>query len=250
VIKQRFWLFILALSTGLFLACVAWAGEEDLVLQANQFYEERQYPKAVELYKKWLGNNHRNGHVYYNLANSHIRSGQLGQGILNYLKAHRMLPRDEDVVANLNYALRQTVDKQDWKSVRGWQTWFFWVQEFTLQELLNVTVVTHLVFWGVLFWGIYGKSRTQRLVRNLVFGLLITVLASTVLRWSLETHWAYGVILAEKVEVSSSAGKDPTVLFHLHEGTVVTVLETQGNRCQIALANGQNGWIHKAAIGT
>jgi len=250
VTLRKFWIFALTLFTGLFVSWAAGADEKDLLLQANRYYEERQYPKAVELYNKWLNNNHRNGHVYYNLANSYIRSGQLGQAILNYLNAKRMLPRDEDVEANLNFALRQTVDKQDWKAARGWQTWFFWVQDFTMLELLNFTVVTHLIFWGVLFWGIYGKSRTQRLARNLACGLFIVVLASTGLRWSLETDWAYGVILAEKVEVSSSAGEDLAFLFHLHEGTVVTVLETQGNRCRIVLANGQNGWINKAALGT
>ena len=65
---------------------------EEVFLKANQAYKEGRFETAVDGYNQLIQSGHGNGHVYYNLGNAYIRSGQLGEAILNYERARLVLP--------------------------------------------------------------------------------------------------------------------------------------------------------------
>ena len=46
----------------------------------------------------------QDGRLYYNLGNACFKSGKLGEAILWYERARRLLPHDEDIEANLRFA--------------------------------------------------------------------------------------------------------------------------------------------------
>jgi len=85
--------------------------------------------------------------------------------------------------------------------------------------------------------------------RKILLGALIFLLASTGFRWHLETHRDYGVVLHEKIQVRSEAGKDRVVLFELHEGAVVKIREEKSQWYKITLPDGETGWVPIANIG-
>ena len=108
---------------------------EELYFEANRAYKESQYLQAIDGYLELLGLGYINGHVYYNLANAYVRSGQLGKAILNYERAKVLIPRDADLKFNLRYALDQRQD-----AISSPQNFlrqaFFWLDDLTFDELL------------------------------------------------------------------------------------------------------------------
>ena len=72
--------------------------------QANTYYSMEKYNKAIEAYEEALNSGFESGNLYYNLANSYFKNGRLGEAILNYEKAMRLIPRDSDLKLNYEYA--------------------------------------------------------------------------------------------------------------------------------------------------
>ena len=90
------------------------AQEEDILLnisQANESYHEKDYPSAAKIFEDLIAQGQHNGYLYYNLGNTYMRLGKTGHAILNYLYAKTLLPRNENLDANLRYAISQTTDQ-------------------------------------------------------------------------------------------------------------------------------------------
>ena len=49
--------------------------------------------------------------VWYNLGNSHFKSGHIGASLIAYRRGMRLAPRDADLVANYRYARLFAADK-------------------------------------------------------------------------------------------------------------------------------------------
>ena len=90
------------------------AQDEDIslkIVRANESYHEKDYQSAAKLLEELIEQGQNNGYLYYNLGNSYMRLGKTGHAILNYLRAKLLLPRDENLDANLRYAISQTTDQ-------------------------------------------------------------------------------------------------------------------------------------------
>ena len=77
---------------------------------ANAAYNEGNYSKAVELYEAILADGEHSAKLYYNLGNAYYKQEKLGKAILNYTRALRLAPADEDIRHNLEYATEATKD--------------------------------------------------------------------------------------------------------------------------------------------
>jgi len=104
-------------------------------------------------------------------------------------------------------------------------SFFFWIEDLTLKEHLKWLVGINLVFWILQGAVLYRPTWGTSVARSLGLGLLILTLFSTGLRWHYDSNWNYGVVLAQRVEVYSGTGADKHILFHLHEGAIVTLSE-------------------------
>ncbi len=217
--------------------------------KANTLYRQGNFNKAVLVYKNLVTEGWESGHLYYNLGNAYIKIGKTGPAILNYLKASFFLPRNEDVEANLKFAVKNTEDMLDWESPESIWSVLFWIQDFTLREHIWLLVILNLLFW--LFWGIgfVNKSHTLRIFRNLIAGIFLFVIISTALRWKYNSEWNYGVIMDPQVNVYSDIGEKQTTLFILHEGAIIFIKDETPQWVNIQLADGQKGWINKSSIG-
>lgn len=220
-----------------------WGSVWEEINQANTLYQNNQFKDAAQQYEKLITEEIDNGYLYYNLGNAYYRQGQYGQAILNFLRAKFLLPRDETVEANLLFAIQETQDKLDWEREGVSRSFFFWIEDVTLQEHLKWLVGINLVFWilqgAVLVWPTWGTS----VARSLGLGLLMLTLFSTGLRWHYDSNWNYGVVLAQRVEVYSGTGADKSLLFHLHEGAIVTLSGQSDEWKQVVVPDGKKGWV-------
>lgn len=222
-------------------------GWEDLFFRANQAFKESHYQDAIDGYEQLVQTGHENGHIYYNLGNGYFRLNQLGQAILNYERARILIPRDADLNFNLRLARDQIQDAI--AEPQGFiQMAFFWLDALSLHE----------VFWGfgilnVIFWGILLIRLFHRLEWNYYLSLVFLVLwliggISFGLKWHQVWTDDRAVILKKEVNILSGPDIQDTVLFKLHEGTIVHHERSEDGWFLIRLPDKKRGWVAAAAV--
>ncbi len=232
---------------------IAPAGENpDLnrIVEANRLYQEKQYAQAVKIYENLVTEGFHNGHLYYNLGNAYVRQGELGPAILNYVRAKRLLPRDEDVDANLRYAIQKTVDRLEPPSPGLLHTFLFWMDDLTLREHLNLLVTVNVLFWGSMIGGLMNRAEFWKIAQKGFLVLLILAVFSTGVQLFQKSREKTGVILKEQVEVKSAAGRDHVTLFKLHEGALVSIQEKRQGWVRIQIPGDKQGWVPAPIVGT
>lgn len=231
-----------------FLPATVWSQVSAEINQANLQYNQNQYREAAETYERVIAQEIENGYLYYNLGNTYFRLNNLPKAILNYSKAQNLLPRNEDVEANLKYAIRQTVDQVDGRKSHSSKPIFFWVRDFNLSEHRLALFWINLAFWVVMAVGLRHPIPATRSTRNVLLALLIVVLVSTGFRWHQETRQGVGVVLPSQVDVHSGWNGETVVLFQLHQGTLVSISQEKENWYEIELPDARKGWILKSSI--
>ena len=220
----------------------------DQIMQANNHYLNSQYDEAAQIYEDLLSQGNHNAFLYYNLGNTYIRQSRLGKAILNYLKARQLLPRDQNLDANLNYAIAETVDRLQVPDVEGLSKLFFWLNDLTLAELVKSLVIINLLFWTLLtFWSI-KNGKNLDLARKITLVILLFALGSTVAKSKMQSDVILGVIQPEKVAVQSESGTGKVVLFELHEGAIVTLKNRNQGWVQIVVAENKMGWVPEKVV--
>lgn len=230
---------------------VGFAGDieqrEKIFFEANQAYEEGRFHEAVEGYRRLIQSGYGNGHVYYNLGNSYVRLNQFGRAILNYERARLLLPRDADLDFNLRYARDQIRD-----AISGSQGFvsmtFFWLKSLALRDLFWAFAMLNVLFWGILSLRIFYRSEWS------YYLLLITLTVWLVAGSSLGLKWYHmrtddrAVILVEEVSVRAGPHLEDTVLFKLHEGTLVHSERSEDGWILVRLQHDKRGWVKGEAI--
>ena len=91
--------FFLALSANIMAE-----DNNTLFNRANELYKNGQFAQSIEVYNQILASGYESGDLYYNLGNAEFRNGSLGNAILNYERALRLSPNDDDIRNSLEFA--------------------------------------------------------------------------------------------------------------------------------------------------
>ena len=220
------------------------------IIHANDLYSGKQYAESAQAYESLIQKGVRNGYLYYNLGNTYIRTGNTGAAILNYMRARKLIPRDENLEANLRFAIQQTQDKIEPPPLGTLGTIFFWSSDFNLSELINLSMILNFVFWVNLALWLYFRSSFLKVARNALLCLLLLSFISIGVKLNTQSNSKLGVILAKKVEVKSGRAEDAVTLFQLHEGALITITGSHENWLEVRINKEQKGWVPKASIGT
>jgi hypothetical protein len=214
---------------------------EETFFKANQAYKEERYQEAEEGYRKLLNAGYKNGHLYYNLGNVHLRRGELGRAILSYERARILMPREADLLFNLRYASdqRQDAAPED-RSMLA--TAFFWLDSLSVRELFRTFAVLNLLFWMVLLVRLFNRS-------DLGYYLLLTVAIlwaigglSFGIKWYQAETDDRAVVLPAEVSIFSGPDEKETVLFKLHSGTVVHGERSEDGWALVRFSGERRGW--------
>jgi tetratricopeptide (TPR) repeat protein len=223
------------------------AQREERLFTANQAYKDGRFQQAADAYAQLIESGVANGHVYYNLGNACFRMNALGKAILNYERARFFTPRDADLNFNLRHVRTQLRD--DIPEARGFinQT-FFWLEEVTLREMLFVFASLNFLFWAVLLVRLFRKPEWSfyALIVLLIFWGIAGM--SFGLKWvQLETD-DRAVVLKKEISVMAGPETRDTVLFKLHEGTMVAQERWEDGWTLIRLPDKKRGWVTADAV--
>lgn len=220
------------------------AGEPaEVLVEAHAAYEAGEYRRAAALYQALVGRGIDNGHLHYNLGNAYLRNGELGRAVAAYLCSRSLLPRDEDVAANLEFARRSARDAlRPPEPSPVLTTLFFWHYRLSRPELLRLVVVANALLWGLLALSLF--RRRPEALRWLAAVLAAVVLAtggSLALRTFRPQRVA--VVVPQQIDVHAATRADSVVRFQLHAGAEVAVTEIRDGWLRIRLPGGEQGWI-------
>ena len=115
------WLIIAAIAAGMVIGAIIMSGtvsadesvDMDLFRAANLLYESGDFEEAALSYERLVRLGYEDATLYYNLANAYYRNEDDGRAMLNYLRARRIAPFDEDIAANLSLT-REKVGTADY----------------------------------------------------------------------------------------------------------------------------------------
>ena len=97
----------LLLALLLLPACAA-AYDRGELTEFNDLYRNGDYGDALDGYRQVIAKEPANQWGWYDAGNALYRMGRPGPAVYNYAKAFLLDPRDADIRANLDFALRQT----------------------------------------------------------------------------------------------------------------------------------------------
>lgn len=231
-----------------------WAAAPEAVFeQANEAYARGEYAQALELYQSVADMGYESVALYYNLGNAAYKESQLARAILNYERAARLDPGNEDVAFNLKLANMRLVDKVEvvpqFLVARWWNqflngrssgSWAIWATVFVwLAFIVGVVFlfINRSVFKRIAFFG--GIALVAVSLFCVVLGLR---------KRDLEVNSRYGIVMEANAYVKSAPGEQGTDLFIIHEGLKVSVKERTGNWMRIQLADGKLGWLNEQQI--
>jgi len=246
---------ILMFLSVLLLCCsMALCQEKETAFEnANSAYNAGQFEKAVMLYKEILEGGQHSAELYFNLANSYYRLNQVGESIFYFEKAKQLRPKDEDINVNSAFAQNMAIDAVELLP----KSQVTQLQEKTIDLLSQdgwAYFIILLAWFLVLFCGLYLWNKVPLIKRTffvftLVLGmLLIGSLSIAVIKSANNADTTYGILFNEKIEVWAEPNSRSEVLFFLHEGTKVQMLDQLQEWQKIRIANGSEGWIKNSKV--
>ncbi len=223
---------------------VAWSSDSfhQTLAKANQDYEQGRYEEAREGYHQLLSQGSTSGHLHYNLGNAWFKEGDYAKAIDHYLKAQIRLPRNEDVRANLDMALRNTTDIWDGRRDSFASAILFWLKDFNLREHLQALAILNLLFWMAAGIRLVSNNESLAKAHHVLIALLILGILSTGFRWDLEHNTQVAVVGEKTLDIFSGKGKSSEVILQLHEGAILPVLDEKESWIELELPNGKKGW--------
>ena len=220
---------------------------------ANQAYQDKEYEQAIRLYEEILQEGYHSEAVYYNLGNAYYREGEFGRSVLNYQRALKLDPKDENTLHNLELTksrLPGQVGKvQQSGVVKAWLS----VQNTFSTRLWSILGLAMLWLGGASLAVSLLSSIRPRKKLTLASGLLLLVFS--LLPFSLaygrsqqEFFCTKAVVMVEETQLRAAPEKDSKELQKLYEGVSVEILDAIDAWNKVRLEDTSEGWLPKDVL--
>lgn len=221
---------------------------DSLFTAANNFYKNGNFEKAIENYHQIEAKEQQSAALFYNLGNAYYKLNKVGPTIYYYEKALKINPQNKDVLNNLVFAKRLAID-----TIEELPKTFFqklnkkYIQRFSYNQWAVVVVVFSGIATLLFLLFYFAESPVSRRVyftfSSLGFLGLILSFIITYNTYNFSKNNLEAIVFAEKTNIRNAPTLNSEVVFILHEGTKVTVLDAIDNWEKIKLADGKIGWI-------
>ncbi len=239
------------LFTGILMLLIGYssmAQQHTEIDKANKAYMAGFYENAIVIYEKILETNLASPELYYNLGNAYFKTNNLPLAILNYERALKYNPGDEDIQFNLSVANSKIVDKIEvlpelfyirwWKDLKLWFSPDAWAK--------NLIVLFSFLFILSAFFLLSRSAATRKVVFSTGLVFLIAFIISGIIAWQTYTESKKqnsAIIFTPTLPVKSSPDESSIDLFVIHEGLKVKILDKLGDWNEIRISNGSKGWV-------
>ena len=229
------------------------AALQDSLARGNQLYTSGKYAEAAKTYEAIAAKGFESFELYYNLGNALFKSNNITFAILNYERALKLSPTNEDARFNLEMAKRQVVDNIDLLPEPGFLRWWHeLINSKPADSWGNHTLVSFFLF--LLLFALFLFATTIR-NKQLTFWFSVIALTYSLITFSFGStqrsklvHHNSGVITERSVRMKGSPSESGTELFILHDGLSVQITDKLGDWIEIRLADGNKGWVKESSL--
>jgi tetratricopeptide (TPR) repeat protein len=221
--------------------------------KGNDLYKTGKYEQAIDAYASVLKANQHSSALYFNLGNCYYKLNKVAPAIYSYEKALVLSPKDSEILNNLRFAQKRTIDEvkvipkvgfakllRDFTGIYHYNTWAW------IAVVLSISFL--LVFLGYYFSDTTVAKRIAFFVMFALIFVILIVISAAVFEKSHYDNEKPAIVFAEMAEVRGEPQKASAVIFMLHEGTKVYVEEKVGSWKKVQLTDGTEGWIESNAI--
>lgn len=222
--------------------------------EANQLYDKGEYEKAAAAYEKIIAGGYESGEVYYDLGNTYYKLGDLALAIVNYERARKLMPGDEDLNENLKIIRLSLTDKVEESEAEPFFTLYS-----DIKNAFNIYTVKKAFLLLILITG--AVFSLYFFMRNYIFGRIVFYAGALSLLTLLFFFYMYydiysaygrrsGVVSADKISVMSSPDNNlnSKELFYLHLGSKAEILRSNEEWVEISFDSEKKGWVKKDEI--
>lgn len=232
---------------------VVFALTDDLYKEGNALYLKQSYNLAAEKYGQALKQNGPSFEIYFNLGNCYYKTGNFTQAILNYERAKKIKPFDEDLAMNIALANQNTIDKIEGSPQVFYQQWW---NNYVSGSTTDVRTWLAIACVWLAFAAacIYIFSRTYSLKKISFLGIFIFsfigLFFGYVARQQYQQYTSSheALIISQSSFVKSSPDDKGTNLFQLHSGTKINITDELEGWKKIKIPNGNEGWIRSGDL--
>jgi tetratricopeptide (TPR) repeat protein len=221
---------------------------QTIIDSANANYTQGNYELAIEKYNHVLDEGYEAAEVYYNLGNAYFRSNKTTKAIINFERALKLNPNDEDIQFNLQLSKQYVVDKIDILPDFFLTKWYrSFVKMFSSDMWAFISMLSFVL--GLIFLLLYFLLRHRSFRKfGFWFGLFFIFISISTFTFSnkqkqLAQAQEEAIVITPTVTVKSSPDRSGTDLFVIHEGLKVTITDELGEWQEIKLTDGSQGWL-------
>lgn len=227
---------------------------DSLQVKAEKCYTAKNYKGAIEAYNSYIKQGYTSYKLYYNIGNAYYKNNEIGKAIYHYELANKLNPNNADVKNNLRIANEKTIDKIESK-----ENFFLGaiksglVNYFTTNGWAWLSIVSLVICLGCAF--LFFVTSSISIKR---FGFLISIIclvlfiSSMVLGFSAlhsKQQISFAIITTRESKIIEEPNLASKSKFSLHDGTKVSVIESNDTWTNIKLENGNEGWVKTTDIG-
>jgi tetratricopeptide (TPR) repeat protein len=249
------WMYLFIISLLIVVPIFSKADALSDYKKANDYYQKQDYDNAIKTYESLIKGGAVSPEVYYNLGNCYYKTGNVSLSLLNYERAHKLAPDDEDINFNLRIAGLKIVDKMDPVPEIFYKRWIKNIASLfstnTWTKFLLGTVWLMFLFFAVYVVGSTAAGKKLGFISGIImFGLAIVVFVIAQQSYAINFMNQQAIVTSQSAYVKSSPDEKGSDQFIIHEGTKVDVLDELGDWKKIRIANGSIGWLKQQEIET
>lgn len=231
----------------------------DYIAQGNTAFEQKQFKKATQMYERAL----RDGEsslLRYNLGNAYYRLGDRAHAVLNYERALKLDPGNDDARFNLKFVnekskINETSGTNYFTTlISGWvghlssNTWA--MISLAMFVLMLAAIACYRIATGVALQktGFFGA---------IVLGIIaLLAMASAIYMYRHTTKAYYAIVMTDKAPANKSPRDGEKEEFKLPSGTKVEIIDSISNDksanaamwYMIETTSNKTGWMKKADL--
>jgi len=231
----------------------AWLNEANAAFQQGNTASDpaaarQSYNRAILLYEKIIREGGvQNAGLFYNLANAHLLTDDLGRAILNYRRAERLDGSDLNIKKNLAFARSRRIDRVETATQeRVLETLFFWHYDLSLRTKLFLACLafaSSCIAITAMIWR--GRGTAGMTITTLSGVLSVCLLVSILIENHRQATLRFGVITAGEIVARQGDGPNypPSFKDPLHAGTEFELIEQRPGWFHIRLSDGTEAWV-------
>lgn len=233
--------------------CVQAQSVDELFAAANEQYNNGCFDSALATYNLIIDREYESAMLYFNIGNTYYKKHNYPMSILNYEKALKLNPNNDDIRQNLaiaNLHISDKIEPMPEIFLKRW--WRSLANAFTTDAWAIITIAMLAIVLGSLI--LFFKSHSRGLRKTGFFAalvaliLLVISLIIAIQKYNYIRNHDEAIVMTPTITVKSSPTATSVDLFVLHEGSKVSILDETGTWRKIRIANGSTGWLPEESM--